>query len=148
MAAWSGPPPLSPWSMSFSGVIDDAVKISRFLQRAAELIRRRCRPIIAVVKSWRRSPLDLGGKAMEISGTVQNGVVVLDGSVSLPEGASVVVIYRTAPVIRVAKNQKRVELPLFPSSAPGALDLTNERMAEILDEEEIDAMKGTWSEPS
>jgi hypothetical protein len=90
----------------------------------------------------------IGEKAMEISGTVQNGVVVLDGSVSLPEGANVVVIYRATPVIRVAKNRKRVELPLFPSSEPGSLDLTNERIAEILDEEEIEAMKRTWNEPS
>jgi len=65
---------------------------------------------------------------MEISGTVKNGAVVLDGPVSLPEGASVVVVYRTTPVIRVAKNQKRVEFPLFPSSDPGTLDLTNERI--------------------
>lgn len=85
---------------------------------------------------------------MEISGTVQNGVVVLDGSVSLPEGANVVVIYRTTPVIRVAEHQKRVEFPLFPSSEPGTLDLTNKRIAEILDEEEIEAMKRSWNEPS
>jgi hypothetical protein len=85
---------------------------------------------------------------MEISGTVQNGVVVLDGSASLPEGANVVVIYPATPVIRVAKNRKRVELPLVPSSEPGSLDLTNERIAEILDEEEIESMKRTWNEPS
>ncbi len=85
---------------------------------------------------------------MEIFGTVQNGVVVLDGSVLPPEGVTVVVTYRTTPVIRVAKNQKRVEFPLFPSSEPGTLELTNERIAEILDEEEIEAMKRTWNEPS
>lgn len=85
---------------------------------------------------------------MEIQGVIQNGVVVLDRSVSLPEGASVVVTYREAPMIRVAENQKRVEFPLFPSSEPGTLDLTNERIAEILDEEEIEAMKRTWNEPS
>lgn len=85
---------------------------------------------------------------MEISGTVENGVVVLDGSVLPPEGANVVVIYRTKPVIRLAKNQKRVEFPLFPSSEPGTLDLTSERIAEILDDEEIEAMRRTWNEPS
>jgi len=85
---------------------------------------------------------------VEIAGTVENGVVVLDGSVSLPEGSNVVVTYRTTPVIRVAKNQKRVEFPLFPSSEPGTLDLTNERIAEILDDEEIEAMRRTWNEPS
>ncbi|MCL4207873.1 MAG: hypothetical protein KJ000_35760 [Pirellulaceae bacterium] len=86
--------------------------------------------------------------AMEISGIVQNGVVVLDGSVLLPEGVNVVVTYRTSPVIRVAKNQKRVEFPLFPSSEPGTLDLTSERIAEILDDEETEAMRRTWNEPS
>ncbi len=85
---------------------------------------------------------------MEISGVVQNGVVVLDGSVSLPEGVNVVVTYRTTPVIRVAKNQKRVQFPLFPSPEPGTLDLTSERIAEILDDEEIEAMRRTWNEPS
>lgn len=85
---------------------------------------------------------------MEIFGTVQNGVVVLDGSVSLPEGANVAVTYPTTPVIRVARNQKRVEFPLFPSSEPGTLDLTNERIAEILDDEEIEAMRRTWNESS
>jgi riboflavin biosynthesis pyrimidine reductase len=76
---------------------------------------------------------------MEIFGVVQNGVVVLDASVSLPEGVNVVVTDRTTPVIRVAKNQKRVEFPLFPSSEPGTFDLTSERIAEILDDEEIEA---------
>lgn len=85
---------------------------------------------------------------MEIQGVVQNGVVVLDGSVSLPEGAAVTVTYRAKPVIRVAQNQKRVEFPLFPSSQPGSIHLTNERIYEILDEEDIDAMKRTWNEPS
>ena len=85
---------------------------------------------------------------MEVPGFVQNGVVVLDASVSLPEGVNVVVTYRTTPVIRVAKNQTRVEFPLFPSSEPGILDLTNERIAEILDDEEIEAIRRTWNEPS
>jgi hypothetical protein len=85
---------------------------------------------------------------MEIFGTVQNGVVVLDGSVSLPEGANVAVTYPTPRAIRVARNQKRVEFPLFPSSEPGSLDLTNERIAEILDDEEIEAMRRTWNESS
>lgn len=85
---------------------------------------------------------------MEISGTVQNGVVVLDGSVTLPEGTNVVVIYPSKPVIHVAKHQKRVEFPLFPSSEPGTLDLTNERIADVFDEEDAEALKRTWNEPS
>ncbi|MBI4454813.1 MAG: hypothetical protein HY644_02825 [Acidobacteria bacterium] len=73
---------------------------------------------------------------MEVSGRVQNGVVVLDGSASLPEGAAVTVTLRTSPVIRVAKNQKQVEFPLVPSSAPGSIGLTNEMIGDILDEED------------
>lgn len=74
---------------------------------------------------------------MEIPGRVQNGVVVLDGSVSLPEGSAVMVTLCTKPVIRVAKNQKRVEFPLVPSSAPGSIQLTNEMIADILDSEDV-----------
>jgi predicted nuclease with RNAse H fold len=73
---------------------------------------------------------------MEIPGHIENGVVVLDGPMSLPEGAAVTVMFRARPAIRVAKNQKRVEFPLVPSSAPGSVRLTNEMIADILDEED------------
>ena len=73
---------------------------------------------------------------MEVPGRVQNGVVVLDDSTLLPEGAAVMVTFRAKPEIRVAKNQRRVEFPLVPSSAPGSVHLTNEMIAEILDEED------------
>ena len=73
---------------------------------------------------------------MEIPGHVQNGVVVLDGPMSLPEGAAVTVIVRATPVIRVAKNQKRIEFPLVPSLNPGSIHLTNEMIGEILDQED------------
>jgi hypothetical protein len=85
---------------------------------------------------------------MEIPGHVENGVVVLDESVTLPEGAAVTVKLHTAPVIRIARHQKRVEFPLVPSSAPGSVDLTNERIAEILDEEDIEGLKRSWNAPS
>lgn len=78
---------------------------------------------------------------MNIPGRVQNGVVVLEGPMALPEGAAVTVTYGTPPVIRVAKHQKRVEFPLVASAAPGSVHLTNERIAEILEEEEIAALK-------
>ncbi len=73
---------------------------------------------------------------MEIPGRVQNGVVVLDGPLSLPEGAAVRVTYRQTPMIRVAQHQRRVEFPLVRSANPGSLHLTNERIAEIQDEED------------
>lgn len=75
-------------------------------------------------------------REMEIPGRVQNGVVVFDGPVSLPEGAAVTVTLCTRPVIHVAQNQKRVEFPLVPSSAPGSVHLTNEMIGKILDEED------------
>jgi predicted nuclease with RNAse H fold len=73
---------------------------------------------------------------MEFLGHVENGVVVFDGPVALPEGAAVRVTLRAKPVIRVAKHQKRVEFPLVPSTAPASVHLTNEMIAEILDEED------------
>ena len=74
--------------------------------------------------------------SMEIPGRIQDGVVVFDEPMSLPEGAAVTVLFRTKPVIRVAKNQKQVEFPLVPSSAPGSIHLTNAMIADILDEED------------
>lgn len=73
---------------------------------------------------------------MEVAGRVQNGVVVFDRPMALPEGASVVVTYRETPVIHIAKNPRTVVLPIFDSGQPGTLDLTNDRIAEILDHED------------
>lgn len=73
---------------------------------------------------------------MEIPGVVQNGVVVLDGTIELPEGAAVLVMYGASPVIRVAQNPKPVALPIFDSGESGTIDLTNDRIAEILDQED------------
>lgn len=77
---------------------------------------------------------------MDISGHIQNGVVVLDSPVTLAEGTAVTVTVRTSPVIHFAKSPKRVEFPLVHSEAPGSVDLTNERIAEILDDEDIGAL--------
>ena len=73
---------------------------------------------------------------MEISGRVQNGVVVLDGEASLPDGAIVIVTYRPSPVIRFANNPVQVVLPIFDSDEPSTIDLTNDRIAELLDQED------------
>ncbi len=73
---------------------------------------------------------------MEITGRVQNGVVVLDGTLSLPEGSAVSVTYRQTPVIRVARHQTRIEFPLVRSANPGSLHLTNVEIAEIQDDED------------
>lgn len=74
---------------------------------------------------------------MEIPGRVQQGVVVLEGPAVLPEGAAVTVTLRDTPAIRVARNQRRVEFPLVRSSAPGSVHLTNARIGELLDEEDV-----------
>lgn len=67
---------------------------------------------------------------MTISGCVQNGVVVLQGGVSLPEGAAVAVVY---PAQAPPAQRKRVLFPLVRSAQPGSVDLTKERIAELLD---------------
>jgi hypothetical protein len=73
---------------------------------------------------------------MEIVGRVQNGVVILEGGSTLPEGTAVSVAARVSPVMRVATRQRRVVLPLVPSEKPGSVDLTGERIAAILDEQD------------
>jgi hypothetical protein len=73
---------------------------------------------------------------MTIPGRVQNGVVVLEGESTLPEGTLVSVVSRSSPVIRVAKQQRPVVLPLVRSGEPGSVDLTSEQIAEILDEQD------------
>ena len=72
-----------------------------------------------------------------IPGRVKNGVVVLENGTRLPEGAAVTVVPGKAPVIRVATRQRRVVFPLVRSKHPGTLDLTNERIAQILEQEDL-----------
>ena len=71
---------------------------------------------------------------MELVGHVRNGVIVLEGDPKLPEGIAVIVVLR-APA--AAAGGKRVQFPLVRSALPGSVILTNERIAEILDEEDI-----------
>ncbi len=84
---------------------------------------------------------------MIIQGHVQNGVVVFDEAVTLPEGAAVTVTLRTTTVIHVSPIRQRVQLPLVKSDQPGTLDLTNDRIAEILEAEDIEALKAQWNVP-
>jgi hypothetical protein len=73
---------------------------------------------------------------MEIPGRVQNGVVVLQGGTVLPEGAAVTVHY-PAPVVRAPSvGTKRIQVPLVRTGQPGSVNLTSERIARILDEED------------
>jgi hypothetical protein len=74
---------------------------------------------------------------MKISGHVANGVVVLDGGAKLPEGTAVLVLATGVRVRRKPGKKKRVRLPLVRSNHPGTLDLGNERIAEILEAEDV-----------
>jgi len=72
---------------------------------------------------------------MVVLGRVQNGVVVLEGNSALPEGAVVTVSYGDLPA-KNASERKRVQLPLVKTGSPGSVQLSGERIAEILIEED------------
>lgn len=74
---------------------------------------------------------------MHIRGHVRNGVVVLDGNPNLPEGAVVTVLSPAQPPTAPAFQRKHVPFPLVRSRHPGSVPLTNERIAEVSNEEEI-----------
>ncbi len=85
---------------------------------------------------------------MEIRGHIHNGVVVLEGGATFPEGTRVAVF----PIAPAPSEPQIVlkpgELPVVLSGAPGSIALTNERISEIVEEEDIAALKGTWNAPS
>jgi hypothetical protein len=72
---------------------------------------------------------------MVIYGRVLNGVVVLEGGFTLPEGLQVSISYPPAPSVETPQQKRRVNLPLVASRSPGALQLTAERVAVLLDED-------------
>jgi hypothetical protein len=74
---------------------------------------------------------------MELHGLVQNGVIVLSGGLSLPEGTPVTVSCSLEPRLLSPSEKKRVQLPLVRTGEPASLHLTNERIAEIFDEEDV-----------
>lgn len=76
---------------------------------------------------------------MIISGRVQNGVVVLEGGQTLPEGTQVTVSVPVSPGVDRAQQRQRIDLPLISSDRPGSLPLTAERIAELLHEEDVSA---------
>jgi hypothetical protein len=73
---------------------------------------------------------------MVIPGHMRNGVVVLEGGSQLPEGAAVRVVYPAPTGKPKAGGGMRASFPLVRSAQPGSIDLTNDRIAEILDEED------------
>ncbi len=74
---------------------------------------------------------------MELHGIVQNGVIVLSGGRSLPEGTPVTVSCSLEPGSPPAPEKRRIEFPLVRTGEPGSVNLTNERIAEIFDEEDV-----------
>lgn len=95
-----------------------------------------------------RVPPAVENSDMKIFGHVENGVVVLDDSASLPDGTRVTVTVRSKPMIHAAENRRRIEFPLVESGRPGSVALTNERIAEILGDEDVEDMKRASDAPS
>jgi hypothetical protein len=80
-----------------------------------------------------------------IPGRVRNGVVVLEKGTRLPEGAAVTVVPRKSSVTRVASPPRRVVFPLVRSKHPGTLRLNNQRLAEILEQEDIATLRESFN---
>lgn len=78
---------------------------------------------------------------MIIPGRVHNGVVVFEGSPALPEGAAVSVWFPGPVGSAAATEKRRIEVPLVRSQRPGSVQLTGERIAKILDEEDASARR-------
>jgi hypothetical protein len=76
---------------------------------------------------------------MEIRGRVHNGVVILDGEMSLPDGTIVTVSYPESSPTIPSESGHRVQFPLVRSNRPGSLDLTAERIAELWEEDDLAA---------
>lgn len=74
---------------------------------------------------------------MVIPGRVHNGVVVLEGGSALPDSTAVSIVYPAAVSAKPKTQKKRIQLPLVHTGEPGTLHLTNEHIAEILDEENM-----------
>jgi hypothetical protein len=89
--------------------------------------------VLALLDS--RTPLNENGM-MVIPGRVKNGVVVLEGGPPLPEGTPVTVSCDLPPSTK-PPHKGRVKFPLVRSKRPGSLHLTAQRIAELLEEEDV-----------
>jgi hypothetical protein len=76
---------------------------------------------------------------MVIRGRVQNGVVVLNGQTTLPEGSEVAVTYPAAPAVESGQKTHRVDFPLVRSKHPGSVQLTAEHVAALLENDDVSA---------
>jgi hypothetical protein len=73
---------------------------------------------------------------MIIPGRVRNGVVILDGGATLPEGVAVSISYPALGTSAPMRDKRRIQVPLVRCEQPGSVQLTGERIAEILNEED------------
>jgi hypothetical protein len=75
---------------------------------------------------------------MEIPGRVQNGVFVFDSGTLLPEGAAVAIVFPSSqPTPTTGEPKHRIQLPLVHCHEAGSIELTNARIAELLDDEDL-----------
>lgn len=72
-------------------------------------------------------------ETMITKGRVQDGVIVLEEGVTLPEGTAVIVFFDVAATQQVGPT--RIEFPLVYSNHPGTLRLTGRRVTALLEEE-------------
>lgn len=123
------------------GERDQPERVSRKGANAGRRFRNEYRldgsfaPCYALRRAVRLIPKARGdNNVMVVAGHVQNGVVVLDGDVTLPEGAVVAVSF---PVpVTPAGSEKRIRLPLVRTDEPGSVNLTGHQIAEILDQDD------------
>ena len=73
---------------------------------------------------------------MEVQGRISNGVVVPEGELPWPESTTVTVSDRGAPA-KPPETGRPVRLPLVRSDRPGSRRLTAERIAELLEDEDV-----------
>jgi hypothetical protein len=73
---------------------------------------------------------------MDFPGRVQNGVVVLESGPALPEGVAVTIPFPAVPQAKPASEKRRIQIPLVRTGEAGSVQLTNARVAQILDQED------------
>jgi hypothetical protein len=74
---------------------------------------------------------------MQLSGRIQNGVVVIEGGPVLPEGTEVTVVCVGPGGPTASVTKQRIHLPLVSCQTPGSVNLTGPMIAEILNAEDL-----------
>jgi hypothetical protein len=78
---------------------------------------------------------------MSIEGIIRDGVVILEKGVRLPEGTRVLVSASPAATSRGVIVKQPGQLPIVRGGTPGSIDLTNKYIHEILEEEDLEAIR-------